>query len=56
MLVFVDGHIEKFMQPPASSALKAKKLAVHICCGDDVAYDERGYRFVAQDEDEDEDQ
>jgi len=55
-VVFVDGHIEKFMQPPASSALKAKKLAVHICCGDDVAYDERGYRFVAQDEDEDEDQ
>ena len=46
-VVFVDGHIEKFMQPPASSSLKAAKLTAHICSGDDVAYDERGYRLVA---------
>ena len=46
-VVFVDGHIEKFMQPPASSSLKEAKLTAHICSGDDVAYDERGYRLVA---------
>ena len=46
-VVFVDGHIEKFMQPPASSSLKEDKLTAHICSGNDVAYDERGYRLVA---------
>ena len=46
-VIFVDGHIEKFMQPPASSSLKEDKLTAHICSGDDVAYDERGYRLVA---------
>lgn len=46
-VVFVDGHIEKFMQPPASSSLNEAKLTAHICSGDDVAYDERGYRLVA---------
>lgn len=44
-VVFVDGHIEKFMQPPAGSSLKEDKLTAHICSGDDVAYDERGYRL-----------
>lgn len=47
-VVFVDGHIEKFMQPPASSSLKEDKLTAHICSGNDVAYDERGYRLVAE--------
>lgn len=47
-VVFVDGHIEKFMQPPASSSLKEAKLTAHICSGNDVAYDERGYRLVAE--------
>ncbi len=51
-VVFVDGHIEKFMQPPASSSLKEAKLTAHICSGDDVAFDENGYRLVAEAEDE----
>ena len=53
-VVFVDGHIEKFIQPPANSSLKEDKLTAHICLGDDVAYDERGYRLVASMADDEE--
>lgn len=51
-VAFIDGHVEKFMQPPASSSLKEDALTARICIGDDVAYDEKGYRFVAEAEDE----
>ena len=53
-VAFIDGHIEKFMQPPASSSLKEDALTARICIGDDVAFDENGYRFVAEAEDEEE--
>ena len=53
-VVFVDGHVEKFMQPPASSPVKADALTAYICNGDDVAFDEKGYRLVAEVEDEEE--
>ena len=53
-VIFVDGHIEKFMQPPASSPVKADALTAYICNGDDVAFDEKGYRLVAEVEDEEE--
>lgn len=53
-VVFADGHVEKFMQPPASSSLKADMLTVHICSGHDVSFDDNGYRLVAEVEDEEE--
>ena len=52
-VVFTDGHVEKLMQPPTSSSLKEDALTAHVCSGDDVAYDEKGYRFIAEVEDDD---
>lgn len=46
-VAFVDGHVEKFMQPPTGSALKADWLTAYLCAGCDVSFDdEKGYRFV----------
>lgn len=53
-VAFTDGHVERYMQPPTSSSLKEDVLTAHICSGDDCAYDEKGYRFVAEAEDEEE--
>ena len=55
-VIYADGHVEKFMQPPTSSSLKANMLTAHICSGRDVISDANGYSLaVGDDGEEDED-
>jgi prepilin-type processing-associated H-X9-DG protein len=53
-VAYLDGHVERMVMPP-KSGLQEDILTVHVCAGNDVAMEAKGYKLVADLAEENED-